>query len=131
MRSVDTDVLLRYFAADDSPQSKSVDEIIERARADGEQFYVTGLVLAKLSSTLATEYAMEKTAIADLLDQFMHLDLFEIEDRELALRSLERYRLGPGTFENYLMVQIAKRAGCRDTITLDEALRNERGFTVT
>ncbi len=129
MRGVDANVLVRYFTADDSPQSKALDEIIERARADGERFYVTCLVLCELVVVLAREYLLEKGAIADLLDRLMHLDLFEIENRDLALRSLERYRSGTGDFSDYLMAQIGKRAGCRDTLTLDPLLKGERGFT--
>lgn len=130
MRGVASNVLVRYFAADESPQSKTVEEAFERARADGERFYITGLTLCELVAVLLRGYSLEKVAIADLLDKLMHLDLFEIENRELALRALERYRSGPGDFSDYLMAQIGKRAGCRDTLTLDAALNGERGFTV-
>jgi len=122
-------VLMQYFSADDSPQSKSVEATIERARTDGERFYVTGLVLSELVGVLDREYSLGKAAIADLLDKLMHLDLFEIENRDQALRALERYRSGAGEFSDYLMAQIGRRAGCRDTLTLDPALKGERGFT--
>ena len=102
---------------------------IERARTDGERFYVAGLVLCELARVLLGKYKLERETIAGLLDQLMHLDLFEIENRDLALRALERYRTGPGDFSDYLTVQIGKRAGCRDTLTLDPLLKGESGFT--
>jgi predicted nucleic-acid-binding protein len=129
MRGIDSNVLVRYFTADDSPQSKAVDEIIERAHADGERFYVTGLVLCELVDVLSRGYSLDKIASADLLDRLMHLDLFEIENRDLALRALEEFRMGSADFSDYLMAQIGKRAGCRDTLTLDPRLKAERGFT--
>jgi len=126
---MDTNVLVQYFTGQDPVAFQAVDQAMERARTDGEKFFVTGLVLCELDRLLSHDYGMERAAVANVLDQLMHLDLFEIENRELALRAMEQYRGGAGDFADYLMSHIGRRAGCRDTLTLDPLIKRERGFS--
>ena len=127
MRGVDADVLACYVTEDDAARFAAMDAVIERARADGEKFFVTGLALCRLSDILA---AHERTALCDLLDRLLHLELFEIENRQLVLKALARYRMGPGKLADYLMAEISKSAGCRDMLTLAPAMAAERGFAL-
>ena len=129
MRGVDADVLACYVTEDDAARFAAVDAVIERARADGEKFFVSGLALCRLSEVLAGKYGQQRTAVADLLDRLLHLELFEIENRQMVLKALERYRVGEGKFADYLMAEIGKRAGCRDTLTLADSICREPGFT--
>jgi predicted nucleic-acid-binding protein len=126
MRGLDADVLACYVRGEEAAQFAAADAVIERARADGEKLYVTGLALCRLGELLCVH---NRSTIADLLDRLLHLELFEVENRPLALRALERYRTGGGNFGDYLMAEIGKRAGCRDMLTLNGLLTAERGFT--
>jgi predicted nucleic-acid-binding protein len=43
---------------------------------------------------------------------------------------VEFYRTGRAGFPDYVIGEISKQAGCRDTVTFDRALRDTPGFTL-
>jgi predicted nucleic-acid-binding protein len=45
-------------------------------------------------------------------------------------QSLEHYRRGKATFPDYVIGEISRHAGCRDTVTFDRDLRSAPGFTI-
>ena len=52
------------------------------------------------------------------------------EREDAVRRSLELYRHGPASFSDYLIGEISREDGCRDTVTFDRGLRGAPGFTV-
>jgi predicted nucleic-acid-binding protein len=82
MRSLDTNVLVRYLAADHPKQFAAAEGLIEECR------------------------------------------------NALVRRSLELYREGKANFSDYLIGEISRQAGCRDTVTFDRALKGAPGFTL-
>ncbi len=130
MRGIDTGVLVNYFTASNAKKFAAAEDAIERARADNEKIMVQCLVLCELADVLAARCKLARGEVADMLDRLMHLDLFEIENRDQGLRALERYRSGAARLADYLAGETGRRLGCRDTITFDDRLAGERGFTV-
>ncbi len=43
---------------------------------------------------------------------------------------LEIYHRGKGNFTDYLIGEISRQAGCRDTVTFDRGLKGAPGFTL-
>jgi predicted nucleic-acid-binding protein len=130
MRALDSNVLVRYLAADDKKQLATAEEIIEECRRNREPLFLSTIVLCELVWVLARRYDHAKSALVDGLEQILDMDLFQIEHDALVRRSLEAYRHGKGSFSDYLIGEISKHHGCRDVVTFDRALRNSDGFTV-
>ncbi len=130
MRAIDTNVLVRYMAADDPHQTRLAEKFIEACRKEEEPIFVPILVLCELVSVLDRSYHHAKAAILAALDQILETDLFVIENDGPVRRMIEDYRAGKGNFADYVIGNIAKQAGCSDTVTFDRALSGTEGFTL-
>ena len=130
MRGLDTNVLVRYLAADDSKQLAAVEELMEEGQSNREPFFLSAIVLCELVGVLARRYDQGKPQIIQAMEQILAMDQFRIEYDALVRRSLECFRNGKGNFPDYLIAEISKQHGCREFVTFDRALRNSAGFTV-
>lgn len=130
MRGLDTNVLVRYLAADDKRQLAAVEELVEESRRNREPLFLSTIVLCELIWVLARRYGQSKSDLVNHLQQILDMDLFQVEHDSLVRRSLEAYRHGKGSFSDYLIGEINKHHGCRNVVTFDRALKNSSGFTV-
>lgn len=130
MRAVDTNVLVRYMAADDPHQTRSAERFIETCRKEEEPIFVPILVLCELVWVLDRSYQHAKASLLSALDQILETDLFVIENDGLVRRSVEQYRTGKGNFADYLIGNVARHAGCSSTVTFDRALGAAEGFSL-
>ena len=130
MRSLDTNVLVRYLAADDTKQLAVTEEIIEEAIHNREPLFLSAIVLCELVWVLARSYGQSKQEVIGRLEQILDMDQFRIEYDALVRRSLQAYRVGRGSFSDYLIGEISRHHGCRDTVTFDRALKGDSGLTV-
>lgn len=130
MRSLDTNVLVRYLAADEPQQSAAAERFIETCLREGEQLYLTAIVLCELVWVLRRIYRQTKSQIAEHLEQILRTAQFTIEKDSIVRRSLRAWKLGKGDFSDHLIGELARLAGCRDTATFDRDLRNLPGFTL-
>jgi predicted nucleic-acid-binding protein len=130
MRSLDTNVLVRYLAADDPKQLATAERLIAECRDHDEPIYVTVLVLCELVWVLSRSYGQSKAAIIETVGQLLGTDQIRIEREEIVRRCLELYRRGKGNFTDYLIGEISRQAGCRDTVTFDRGLKGAPGFTL-
>jgi len=130
VRAVDTNALVRYMAADEPRQTRLAEHFIESCRREQETIFIPILVLCELVWVLERSYRNSKAGILAALDQIFETDLFVVESDNLARRSIEEYRVGKGNFADYLIGNVAKHAGCSDTVTFDRALVGAPGFTL-
>jgi len=79
---------------------------------------------------LARTYRQPKAEVIRTLEQIIETNLFIIEGDDLVRRSIEQFRLGKANFADYLIGNIARNAGCADTVTFDRALAASPEFTV-
>jgi predicted nucleic-acid-binding protein len=130
VRAVDTNVLVRYMAADEPQQTRLAEHFIESCRRQQESIFIPILVLCELIWVLERSYRNSKAAILAALDQILETDVFAIENDNIVRRSIEEFRIGKGNFADYLIGNVAKHAGCSDTVTFDRALAGATGFTL-
>ena len=126
MIGVDTNVLVRYLTQDDAGQARRSGEILERA----DTVHLDDIVLCELVWVLRSAYRYGKNAIVGVLDQILSTATFSFEDRALLRVALDAYRDGGADFADYVIGLRNARAGCDHTVSLDRALRGERGFVV-
>jgi predicted nucleic-acid-binding protein len=130
MRALDTNVLVRYLTADDSRQLAAAARFVDRCTQDGEFIFLPALVLCELVWVLSRCYEQSKTEIAGILERILQTEQFKIEHDVLVRRSLEGYRKGKADFSDYLIGEISRASGCRDTVTFGRALKGTPGFTM-
>lgn len=130
MRSLDTNVLVRYLTADDAHQLAAAERIVDQCRDAGEPLFLATLVICEAVWVLDRSYDLMKSQIVEVLDRVLAADQFRFEREPLIRRALERFRKGKGNFADYLIGEAAAEAGCRDTVTFDRALKGSEGFTV-
>jgi predicted nucleic-acid-binding protein len=130
MRGLDTNVLVRYIAADDPRQSAAAERIIEESLRNEEPLYLAAIVLCDLVWVLSRAYKQTKSQIIGHLELIVSTAHFSIEHDALVRAALRSWRHGKGDFSDHLTGEINRRAGCRDTVTFDRELRHSAGFHV-
>jgi len=130
MRGLDTNVLVRYLAADEPRQSAAAERVIEECRRNEEPLYLTVVVLCELVWVLTRLYRQTKPQIAGHMEQIPGTAQFSIEHDALVRDALRSWRSGKGDFSDHLIGEISRHAGCRDTVTFDRDLRHVTGFSV-
>lgn len=130
MRAIDTNVLVRYMAADDPQQTRLAEKFIAACSREEEPIFISILVLCELVWVLDRSYRCTKAAILAALDKILETDLFVIENDGIVRRSVEEYRAGKGNFADYVIGNVAKHAGCSGTVTFDRSLAGNEGFTL-
>lgn len=129
MRALDTNVLVRYIVADDPKQLALAESIIGECTENEEPVFLSVPVLCELVWVLDRSYQQSKAQMLDVLDTILRKSLFRIEHNELVRRSVHAWSRGKGDFADHLIGEIARHAGCRDTVTFDRGLQGSAGFT--
>src|SRR5580698_1450174 len=105
MRAVDTNVLVRLIARDDSGQAAAAESFIDQGA------WVSTLVLAEAIWMLDTVYELAPEDLARAIEMLLnHRDLV-LQDEETVAAALELFRAKPALgFSDCLMLQLARKA---------------------
>jgi len=122
MRAVDTNVLVRLIARDDSRQAAAAESFIDKGA------WVSVLVLAEATWVLATVYELSSKELATAIEMLLnHRDLV-VQDSETVAEALKLFRVKPTLgFSDCLMLQLARRAGHLPLGTFDRSLAKVDG----
>ncbi len=130
MRGLDTNVLLRYIANDDLKQAEVVDRLFRDSSLAREDLFVPVIVLCELVWVLDRVHGQTKPQIVEVLERLLGLDLLRFEQESVVRRSLIGFSAGKASFPDYVIGEISRHAGCRDTVSFDRGLRNSPVFTL-
>ena len=123
MKSIDTNVLIRYLVADDKKQAEQASKTIQNAADEGESLILCTVVLAETVWVLEDVYQLSKGEILSLLDKLFSTAQFEIEDRDSARQALEDFRTSKADFADCLIGRKNRLLGCDKTFTFDQDLK--------
>lgn len=119
MIGVDSNVLLRFFVADDLEQHRQ-SRAFFAARTDDDPAYVNIVVLAELVWLMSRRYRLRRSEIADALRALLESLNVEIEERDLVAQAVEEFtRSNEAGLADLLIAASNSRAGCRSTATFD------------
>ena len=130
MIGLDTNIIVRYLTQDDPEQAKIVNFEIESKKAQEIPFYITSIVMYELVWVLETAYEYSRDEIASALDKIFQTQQFEFENKKQMLSALTDYRTGKGDFSDHLIGRTGNQAGCLETLTFDQGLKNNTFFRV-
>lgn len=130
MIGLDTSVLCRYLLADDPQQTKVAARVIEGAADREEPCFISKIVLCELVWVLESCTSMKRAGIAEVVGRILHASNLEVEQPEMAHRSLALFKKHGGDFADYLIHESNLFGGSQKTLTFDEELRGIPGVEV-
>jgi predicted nucleic-acid-binding protein len=115
---VDTNVLVRFFVADDPEQFELARALVAGAGQDG--LFVNVVVLAELYWVLDRAYHKPKADILAVIEGLLEFREFIVDQRDLVLDALAAVRATNADFPDALIGMIDAQAGCDRTVTFDK-----------
>jgi predicted nucleic-acid-binding protein len=122
MHAVDTNVLVRLIARDDSRQTAAAESFIEKGG------WVSMLALAEAVWVLASVYELNSKELARAIEMLLnHRDLV-LQESDTVAGALELFRAKPALgFSDCLMLQLARKSGHLPLGTFDRNLSRVEG----
>lgn len=131
MKGLDTNVLVRFFTADDPEQTPVAKAAIEGAEERGERLFISSIVLCELLWVLeGRTYRYPKASVLEVLERILETPTFQIQGRNLVREAVARFREGRADFSDYLLGRIHHDAGCEETWTFESRLSDSEGFAL-
>lgn len=126
---LDTNILVRYLICDDPNQFKKAEEIIEGAIKHRQLLHITLIVLCEVVWVLDYHYKIEHKQIGQFLNSLLHTEQIEVENRQLALKTLLEYQNSKADFADCLIALTNHAVGCTTTYTFDKKAAKHQLFT--
>ena len=120
MIGVDTNVLVRYFAADDPAQTPVARRFIE-SRGAGETIRVGLVVLAELIWVVRTQYGADRDEVVSIVDELLSDPRFEVQDEAAVAVAANDFETSVADFADLLIAATHTLHGCTATMTFDRA----------
>ena len=117
MRAVDTNVLVRLIARDDSGQAERAEAFVAQGA------WVSQLVLAETVWVLESVYGLGRERVATVVGMLLEHDRLALQDEDVirgAHAAFERTR--SAGFTDCLIVEVARKAGHLPVGTFDRAM---------
>ena len=131
MIGLDTNILLRYLAQDDTAQSPRATEIIRRRLTEREPGFVCLVTVLEVVWVLKSLYKRSSQEIANDIEMLLAADTLEIQNAQEIYTVVVALRNGTGTFEDALIGSLGIWRGCSTTLTFDEkAAQRLHGFSL-
>ncbi len=128
MIALDTNVLVRYLLRDDPKQAKQAKALVDRLDRDGEQAYVSDVVLCEVVWILRSVYGFGREQIGTVLRQLIAARQLTFDSSDRMLRAVRAFDAGKGDFADYVIREQARDAGCTAVRSFDKALLGEDMF---
>lgn len=127
MIGLDTNVLVRYLAQDDSVQSPKATRLIEALGAENPGF-VSLVSLTELVWVLSGCYASGKEDLVAVLEGLLRAKGLQVENAETVWKAVRRFKDDKADFADCLIECSARQAGCDYTATFDRGAAKHCGM---
>lgn len=133
MIGLDTNVLARYLAQDDTRQSAAATRLIEKELSIASPGFVSLVVIAELCWVLHRLYSATMDELVTMLEDLLGTPQFQIEAREVVQAAIQRFKESNNRksgVTDALIAQIAASAGCTHTVSFDKGAVRSAGMTL-
>ncbi|HZW86468.1 MAG TPA: type II toxin-antitoxin system VapC family toxin [Gallionella sp.] len=118
MIGLDTNVLVRYVAQDESRQSPKATRLIESLTVDTPG-YVSLVSMVELVWVLTGCYASTKGEICEVLEALLRTKEIIVAHADTVWKALRMFKESKADFADCLIERFADEAGCSYTTTFD------------
>jgi predicted nucleic-acid-binding protein len=126
---LDTNVLVRYLTQDDPKQSKQATHLIETVLTSAVPGFVSLVVLMELYWVLTRLYRVTYDEWLSLQDDLLNGAHFLVQHREIVQATAQVCKSKKAGFIDALIAQVARAAGCTETVSFDKAAIRQAGMT--
>ena len=133
MIGLDTNVLARYLAQDDTKQAALATRLIEEKLTPTQQGFISLVVVAELCWVLISLYGATMAELVATLEDFLNTPQFCMEKRDVLQAAIGRSKASSNRkvgLADALIAEIAASAGCTATMTFDKAAVRVAGMTL-
>jgi predicted nucleic-acid-binding protein len=124
---LDTNVLLRYVAQDDSVHSPIADAVIGSFTADDPGWVGLSTIL-EFVWVMTTQKRVGRATLSTTLDRLLMLDTVIVEQPDVVASAVRQFRSSKADFADCLMAASARAAGCSRTVTFDRIAARDAGM---
>ena len=128
MIGLDTNILVRYLAQDDSVQSPRATEIVEGRLTEAGPGFVSVVTMAETAWVLDRVYRLSAHEIAAAIERILQIDALIVENEQEVFAAMIALREGRGSFPDALIAALGASAGCDRTLTFDRKALRIPGF---
>ena len=120
MKSLDTNVLVRFLVRDDQEQADKVYELFKQTEVEKGTLHISNLVILELMWVLESAYQIERNDIISSLDKLILIPLFSFENHS----ALQGFLIdAPGSsydLSDLLIAHTAKSCDADVVLTFDK-----------
>lgn len=129
MIGLDTNVLVRYVAQDDTIQSPKATALIESFTVEKPGF-VSLVSVVELVWVLTGCYASNKNEICEVLEILLRTKELNVSEAEVVWKALRQYRDNNADFADCLIAFLGAQVGCEHTFTFDKGAAKGCGMKI-
>lgn len=121
MIGIDTNVLVRYIAQDDTGQSKRASRFIEDECNAATPGFISLVVLVELVWVSESCYGATPTEVANMVRRILGIRQLVVQAAEVVWKALRLFESSKADFADALVECLARAAGCSAVMTFDKA----------
>ena len=127
MTGLDTNVLVRYLANDDSAQTPVAQQLINSFTSQ-EPGFIPLVSLVETVWVLTGVLGYNKTETARAVQILLEAEDVRVQESDLVWRSLRQFRVSNADFADCVIGALGTDAGCEATVTFDRQAAKLPGF---
>jgi len=120
MKSLDTNIIIRFLVNDDLKQGELVKKLLLKAEKNNEVFFISIVVVLEIIYVLDSVYGYSREEIIFALEAMLSMSVLFFENVEVVQKLIISAGKTGIELEDLLIGVIAKEAGCEKTITFDK-----------
>ena len=130
MIGLDSNILIRYLAQDDSEQSPKATALIERTLTEDNPGFVSVVAMAETVWVLERVYRLTAQDVATSVERMLQADVLVVENEQEVLTAMIALQEGRGSFADALIGALGDKSGCSHTLTFDRKAARLAGFAL-
>ncbi len=119
MKSLDTNVIIRFLVNDDKKQAQAVKSLFLKVEEKQESFFVTSTVMLEMIYVLDSVYDYERAEIIDAIESMLLMKILVFENPEAIGHLVNSGKKTGIELEDLFIGLCAKENNCTTTLTFD------------
>ena len=120
MKSLDTNIIVRFLVNDDQVQGEKVKSIFLDAEKKGGTFFVATAVLLETLYVLGSVYGFSRDEILKALESMLAMRVLAFENTDAVHDLIIEGHKERIDLEDLLIALVSRDAGCETTLTFDK-----------
>lgn len=127
MIALDTNVLVRYFAQDDTRQSAAATRLIERTLSPANRGFISLVTLLETVWVMESRYSADAETVSAILLDLLDTAALEVQEAVAVAQAVHRYAEGDVDLHDCLIVSLAAQHKAR-VVTFDAKAAKRLGM---